>query len=251
MIDATGRPGRVLLLGGTSEIGLAVLEAMALGPDTEVVLAGRDPVAMRRAAAHLSARVRTVGYDATRPATHRALVAEAAARGDLDVVVSAAGLLMSRPEVDLDGVQAAHLVDTNLTGHVSVLLEVAHHLRRQGHGTIVVLSSVAAVRPRRTTLVYGAAKAGLDAFAHGLADALAGTGVRVLVVRPGFVRGRMTEGLTPAPWSTTPRQVGEATAAALARSDRHGEVVWVPRGLAVVALAMRLAPRGVWRRLDL
>ncbi len=251
MIDATGRPGRVLLLGGTSEIGLAVLEAMALGPGTEVVLAGRDPLAMRRAAAHLTASVRTVDYDAARPATHGALVAEAAVAGDLDVVVSAAGLLLPRPEVDLDGTSAAHLVDTNLTGHVSVLLEVAHHLRYQGHGTIVVLSSVAAVRPRRATLVYGAAKAGLDAFAHGLADALAGTGVRVLVVRPGFVRGRMTQGLTPAPWSTTPTQVGKATAAALARSGRHGEVVWVPRVLAPVALAMRLVPRGVWRRLDL
>ena len=50
-----------------------------------------------------------------------------------------------------------------------------------------MLSSVAAERPRASNAVYGAAKAGLDSLAQGLADAIAGSGVRVLVVRPGFV----------------------------------------------------------------
>jgi decaprenylphospho-beta-D-erythro-pentofuranosid-2-ulose 2-reductase len=110
----------------------------------------------------------------------------------------------------------------------------------------VVLSSVAAVRPRRANFVYGAAKAGLDAFARGLADSLHGSGVRVLLVRPGFVIGRMTQGMTPAPLSTTPAAVGRAVAAALAG---RADVVWVPSQLGVLAFALRLVPRPIWRRL--
>jgi decaprenylphospho-beta-D-erythro-pentofuranosid-2-ulose 2-reductase len=68
--------------------------------------------------------------------------------------------------------------------------------------------------------------------------------VRVLLVRPGFVTGRMTAGLSPAPLAVTPAVVGLAVAAALGGSDR---VVWVPRSLAFLAVALRLIPRSLWR----
>ena len=87
------------------------------------------------------------------------------------------------------------MIETNFTGHVTALLAFGEGMRQRGSGTIVVLSSVAAIRPRKFNAVYGATKAGLDAFARGYADALHGTGVRVLLVRPGFVTGRMTEGM--------------------------------------------------------
>jgi len=120
-------------------------------------------------------------------------------------------------------------------------------MRAQGQGTIVVLSSVAAVRPRKANFVYGAAKAGLDAFARGLTDSLHGTGVRVLLVRPGFVTGRMTAGMAPAPMATTPEQVGAATAAAL---RGRKSAVWIPAPLGGLAVALRLIPRPAWRRVS-
>ena len=111
----------------------------------------------------------------------------------------------------------------------------------------MVLSSVAAVRPRKANFVYGAAKTGLDAFARGLADSLHGSGVRLLLVRPGFVIGRMTAGMPPAPLATTPAAVGAATAAAL----RAGESsVRVPAPLAGLAVGLRLVPRPAWRRVS-
>ena len=126
----------------------------------------------------------------------------------MDLVISAAGILTAQDVLDRDPLTAGRLVETNFTGHVTALLAAAGRMRAQGHGTIVVLSSVAAIRPRKANFVYGSAKAGLDAFARGLADALHGTGVGVLLVRPGFVIGRMTAGMPPAPLSSTPAQVG-------------------------------------------
>jgi decaprenylphospho-beta-D-erythro-pentofuranosid-2-ulose 2-reductase len=237
---------RVLLFGGASEIGQEILAALRLPPDAEVLLAGRDEQRMAAAAKPLSCRVRTLHYDAAALDTHEAVVDEAFASGTVDLVISAAGILVGQDVLDNDPPRAGLLVETNLTGHVTTLLAAAARLRAQGRGTIVVLSSVAAVRPRRANFVYGAAKAGLDAFARGLADSLHGSGVRVLLVRPGFVIGRMTQGMDPAPLATTPAAVGTAVAAAL---GRNAAVVWVPPQLRMLAVMLRLVPRPVWRRL--
>jgi decaprenylphospho-beta-D-erythro-pentofuranosid-2-ulose 2-reductase len=240
--------GRVLLLGGTSEIGLAIVAALRLPPGAEVLLAGRDRQRMTAAAKELdlSCPVRTLYYDATALATHETFVAAAFGSGPVDLVISAAGVLIGQPELDRDPLRAGPLVETNFTGHVTTLLAIAARLRQQGRGTLVVLSSVAAVRPRKANFVYGAAKAGLDAFARGLTDSLHGSGVRVLLVRPGFVIGRMTQGLTPAPLSTTPAAIGTAVAKALAG---HRDTVWVPPALAALAAVLRAVPRPLWRRL--
>ena len=138
------------------------------------------------------------------------------------------------------------MVHTDYVAHVAVLTHLAQVLRAQGSGTIVVFSSVAGVRVRRANYVYGSAKAGLDGFASGLADALAGSGVRLVLVRPGFVIGRMTEGMSPAPFSRGPDAVADATVRAL--HGRAGEV-WVPPVLRPVFAVMRHLPRAVWRRL--
>ncbi|HEX4702987.1 MAG TPA: SDR family NAD(P)-dependent oxidoreductase, partial [Pseudonocardiaceae bacterium] len=130
--------------------------------------------------------------------------------------------------------------------HVSILTHLANLLRAKGSGQLIVFSSVAGMRVRRANYVYGSAKAGLDGFASGLADALAGSGVRLLLVRPGFVVGRMTAGMSPAPFSSTPDQVADATVAALRRG--RGEV-WVPGVLRPIFAVMRVLPRAVWRRL--
>ena len=245
----SGEPGtyqRVLLFGGTSEIGQEILAALRLPPEAEVVLAGRDEQRMAAAAKPLGCRVRTLHYDAAAPDTHQAVVDEAFASGPVDLVITAAGVLAGQDVLDDDPLRAGLLVDTNFTGHVTTLLAAAARLRAQGRGTIVVLSSVAAIRPRRANFVYGAAKAGLDAFARGLADSLHGSGVRVLLVRPGFVIGRMTQGMDPAPLATTPAAVGTAVAAAL---RGNAAVVWVPRQLQALAVTLRAHPRPLWRRL--
>ena len=245
--NGQGLVSRVLLLGGTSEIGLAILAALDLRQGTEVILAGRDEQRLAAAGKELSSPVRIVSYDAADVDRHQAFIDGLFSEGPLDMVISAAGILVPQEELERDVRRAAAMIDTNFTGHVTTLLAVAAGMRAQGQGTIVVLSSVAAVRPRKANFVYGATKAALDAFARGLADSLHGSGVRVVLVRPGFVTGRMTAGMPPAPLATTPAKVGTATAAAL-RGRKPS--VWVPAPLAGLAVVLRLIPRAAWRRVS-
>jgi decaprenylphospho-beta-D-erythro-pentofuranosid-2-ulose 2-reductase len=245
--NGAGSPPRILLLGGTSELGLAILASLGLPAGAEVILAGRDDQRLAAAGKELPGDIKTMAYDAVDTGSHQAFADAVWAGGPLDMVISAAGVLIAQDDVERDVRRAAAMVQTNFTGHVTSLLAIATRMRAQQRGTIVVLSSVAAVRPRKANFVYGAAKAGLDAFARGLADSLHGTGVRVVLVRPGFVVGRMTEGMPRAPLSSTPAQVGAATAAAL----RGGkDTVWIPAPLAGLALALRLVPRPLWRRVS-
>ncbi len=242
-----GGLSRVLLLGGTSEIGLAILAALNLAPGTEVILAGRDAQRLEAAGKTLNRPVTVVRYDAMDTDGHQAFADEICAAGVPDLVIAATGILIPQDLAERDVRRAATMIETNFTGHVTALLAFGEHMRRRGAGTIVVLSSVAAIRPRKFNAVYGATKAALDAFARGYADELHGTGVRVLLVRPGFVIGRMTEGMTAAPLATTPEAVGAAVAAAL-RGRKN--TVWVPASLAGLATAMRLMPRSLWRKID-
>jgi decaprenylphospho-beta-D-erythro-pentofuranosid-2-ulose 2-reductase len=246
--NALGSVDSVLLLGGRSEIGLAIVERLVRDGARRVVLAARgeaEEAAVRLK--NLGAEVCLLDFDAARPETHGEVIDSAVEfAGDLDVVVAAFGVLGDQASYEADPVSAARSMAVNLGGHVSAGLFAARRLREQGHGALVVFSSVAGVRVRRANFVYGAAKAGLDGFAQGLGDALHGSGARVMVVRPGFVVGRMTEGMPPAPMATTPGAVADATV----RGLRDGsETVWVPGKLRPIFTLMRALPRSVWRRM--
>jgi decaprenylphospho-beta-D-erythro-pentofuranosid-2-ulose 2-reductase len=250
--DALGAVQSVLVLGGTSEIGVATARALVARRARTVVLACRDPRRAQSAAEMLRAAgattVEGVRFDADDCESHAALVDELFDRhGDVDLVLVTFGALGDPERAATDGEAAAALVRTNLLGAVSVAIPVVRRLRAQGHGTIVALSSVAGERVRKSNFVYGASKAGLDGFFQGLGDSLQGTGVRVMVVRPGFVRTKMTAGLDAAPLATTADAVARATVEGLARG---AHTVWVPATLRPVMAIVRHLPRAVFRRLE-
>lgn len=253
MRDSLGAVGSVLILGGYSEIGLAIATRLAGPRHATVVLAGRDATKLAGAADVVrgagAGRVETLPFDASDTASHEAFVTSVAERvGDIDVVVIAFGLLGDQQADAAGGDGAVRLLQANYVGAVSVALPVARLLRRQGHGTLVVLSSIAGERVRKANYIYGSTKAALDGFAQGLGDSLAGSGASVLIVRPGFVTGRMTEGMDRAPLATTPEAVADATVAALVAGK---DQVYVPALLRFVGTAFRHLPRPLWRRLPM
>ncbi len=251
MIDALGTVGSLLLVGGTSDIAVATARRYLRERPLRVVLAARDTPRRSAVAEELraaGATVEVVDFDAGDPAAPRRMVAEAVAAGDIDVALIAFGLLGDAGQLRTDAAAVAELAQVNYVAPTVVGTELANRMRAQGHGVIVVLSSVAGERPRASNFVYGSTKAGLDAFFSGLADSLVGTCVSVLVVRPGFVRSKMTEGLDPAPLATTPEAVADAIVTGV-RRGRH--TVWVPGAMRWVMSGLRHTPRSIFRRLPL
>jgi decaprenylphospho-beta-D-erythro-pentofuranosid-2-ulose 2-reductase len=250
---SSARAQSLLLVGGSSEIALGIARRLAAAGPIRPQLLGRDRARLERAAAELRqagcAEVPVDELDATELDSHADVLARAFERaGEIDVVVLAIGVLGAQAGLDAEPASAREVMEVNFVGCGSLLLECMRRLRAQGRGTMIVLSSVVAERPRAGNAVYGAAKAGIDALAHGLADATAGSGVRVLVVRPGFVATRMTSGLEPAPFATTVDAVADATVGALAGT---AHTVWVPGRLRFVFAVLRHLPRPIYRRLPL
>jgi decaprenylphospho-beta-D-erythro-pentofuranosid-2-ulose 2-reductase len=247
-----GDPERVLVLGGSSEIGRATLRRLAERRPLRALLLGRDVDRMRDIADELAAGASMAEVDhldAEDLASHAGTITEAFRRLQrVDVVVHCVGVLGAQQGLDAEPHELTRVLSVNFLGAGSLLWHALRALRDQGHGTLILLSSVAAERPRASNAPYGAAKAGLDALAQGLADGLAGTGVRVVVIRPGFVSTRMTAGLPKAPFAVKADAVARSVVGAL---ESRAQTVWVPGLLRYVFAAVRHLPRPLYRRLPL
>lgn len=250
MINALGQPQTLLLLGGTSDIALAVAERYAqVGARPTVVLAARP--GPRREAAQERIRaaglaVEVVDFEAEDVDSHPGVIAEVARGRDIDVSVVAFGILGDEETAWQDHAEAVRHARINYLAPVSVGVLLGDVVRRQGHGSIVALSSVAGERVRRSNFVYGSGKAGMDGFFLGLGEALRERGGHVAVVRPGFVHTKMTEGRDPAPLSVSPEKVAEAVVEAV--TERR-DLVWVPGAMRVVMSGLRHVPRKIFRKL--
>ena len=251
MNDAFGSVQSVLVLGGTSDIAIATVAKLVARRGARVVLAARKPETCDANTARLRAAgasaVDSIAFDATDFASHEEFVRTTFDRfGDFDLVLVAFGVLGDQARAEHDPSAALEIIQTNFSGTVSVTVPLVERLRAQGHGTLVLLSSVAGERVRRANFVYGASKAGVDGYYQGLAASLASSGVHVMIVRPGFVHTKMTEGMKAAPLSVTPDAVADAIVRGI---ERGSEVIWVPPALRFVMSGLRHVPRALFRKL--
>ncbi|GAB3708295.1 SDR family oxidoreductase [Corynebacterium nasicanis] len=234
----------ILLLGGTSEIGLELTARLCAG--REVVLAARREPDSRMLLDAGATAVHHLPFEARDVASHRALVERARElTGGISTAIVAFGILGDQARAEHDEAHAVDIATIDYTAQVSALTVLADLLPL---GEIVAFSSIAGWRARRANYVYGSTKAGLDAFCQGLSDRLHGSGLRLITARPGFVIGSMTAGMDPAPMSVTPGEVADAVAAEI-RSGRGSTTLWIPRRLRLLAWVMRLVPRPIWRRM--
>ena len=253
MRDALGSVQSVLVLGAGSDIAQATVRKLVGHRARTVLLAARDPESLAPFAAELrglgATDVRAVAFDAHDTEKHAVFVDEVfASAGDIDLAIFAFGVLGDPERAERDVAAALDIAQVNYLGSVSTAVPISQRMLDQGHGTIVALSTVAAERVRRANFVYGSSKAGMDSFFNGLGDSLVGTGVHVMVVRPGFVHTKMTAGMKPPPLSTTADAVADAIVRGL---QRGSETVWVPPTLRYLMSVLRHVPRPIFRKLPI
>ncbi|UQX11120.1 decaprenylphospho-beta-D-erythro-pentofuranosid-2-ulose 2-reductase [Candidatus Mycobacterium methanotrophicum] len=253
VLDAVGNPQTILLLGGTSEIGLAICERYLQNAHARIVLAampddpGRDDAKAQMKAAGARS-VELIDFEATDTESHPKMIDAAFAAGDVDVAIVAFGLLGDAEELWQNQHKAVQIAEINYTAAVSVGVLLAEKMRAQGFGQIIAMSSVAGERVRRSNFVYGSTKAGLDGFYLGLGEALKPSGVRVLVIRPGQVRTRMSAHIKEAPLTVDKEYVANLAVTAAAKGK---ELVWAPGAFRYVMMVLRHIPRPIFRKLPI
>lgn len=251
MLNAVGQAQNILLLGGTSEIGLAtVTEFLSRGPAKVTLAARKDSPRIKAAVAEVEAAgassVEVLDFDATDFDSHPELIDQAFSAGDVDVAIVAFGTLGDQEELWQDQSKAVASAQVNYTAPVSVGVLLGQRLKAQGHGTIVALSSVAGVRVRRSNFVYGASKAGVDGFFTQLGEALRGSGANVLVVRPGQVRTKMSASAKAAPLTVDREDVAKATVKAVLDGK---DIIFVHPAFQLVSTVFNFIPRQIFRKL--
>ena len=245
-------PESIVVLGGSSDIARAVVRKLCAARARTVVLAGRNQQLLddvvHEARANGATATGIVIFDASDVANARTTVTDAfeLVGGRVDLVIVAVGLLGDQFAMDDDSEAAGLMATVNFAWPVAALAEVRRRLVAQGSGRILVMSSVASVRVRRVAYLYDGAKAGLDRLCNGLADSLAGTGVTLQLLRPGFVRSRMTAGQPDRPFTTGVDEVAENVMRGLANGQR---VIWSPPILRYVFSGLRHLPAPLWRQL--
>jgi decaprenylphospho-beta-D-erythro-pentofuranosid-2-ulose 2-reductase len=251
--NEAGQLRNVVVFGGSSDIARAVTKKLCLARTRTVILAGRDQALLDAAATEAeeygATRTQTVLFDATDPTGAGQTVEEAFAHLDegIDLVIVAVGALGEQSDDENSPGGAAQMVTVNVTWPVAALSEIRRRLVEQGSGRILVISSMAAVRVRRVNYLYSGAKAGLDRICVGLAQSLEGTGVRLQLLRPGFVRTKMTVGMPSPPFTTGPNEVADNAIRGLASNEL---VIWSPPILRYASILVRLMPTALWRRVS-
>ena len=254
MKNGVGVAQNIVLFGGTSEIGQAILRRVVKPGVAHLVLVSRDIDAAAVACEELISRhpdleVHHVRYDAADAASMQHVVGEVAESiGDIDIAIVAQGLLNEGVDYYANPAALIPLAEVNFTSSMVLMYALAAQMRSQGYGKMVLLSSVAGERVRKGNPAYGATKAGIDGFALALDHELEGTGASILVVRPGFVTTKMTAGMKKAPFSTDADSVAAATEKALVANKK---IVWAPGLLHWMFLVLKNLPMVIWRRLPL
>ncbi|MCP4172551.1 MAG: SDR family oxidoreductase [Fuerstiella sp.] len=244
----------VLIVGATSAIAQAVAQQYA-AEGGRLFLVARNAANLDVIADDLrvrgAAEVSTLAADLTEHDRHPEIVTAACdVLPELDVVLVAHGVLPDQEACEASVDASLDSMDVNFLSVVSLLTPLANRLAEQGNATIAVISSVAGDRGRQSNYVYGAAKAGLDAFLQGLRNRLSKSGVHVLTIKPGFVTTPMTAHIENrgGPLWATPEKVAEGIVTAVGKQK---DVVYLPSFWALIMLIIRNIPEKIFKKLSL
>jgi decaprenylphospho-beta-D-erythro-pentofuranosid-2-ulose 2-reductase len=245
---------RIVIIGATSAIAERCARLWAAEGPAAMLLVGRDTARLARVADDLRVRapaaaIDTATVDFDDPAAIRALADGECARGPVDILLVAHGSLADQATCQEDLAEARASLLTNGVSPVLFAEAFAAPMQRADRGVIAIIGSVAGDRGRRSNYVYGAAKGLVTRYAQGLAHRFAGTGVGVVLVKPGPTDTPMTAHLKAKGARLAP---AEDVAAAIVRGvAARTPVVYAPRRWALVMMVIRHLPRFVFDRMDI
>lgn len=240
----------VLILGATSDVAIACAQVYAKEKHN-LYLAGRDNRALGILASDIRIRfqveVTPIHFDAVKFEEHEQIWNQLNPKPEITICVF--GLLGDQAVSAKEWKACKAVIDSNYTGAVSILNNIANTYQQLKKGTIVGISSVAGERGRQSNYIYGSAKAGFTAYLSGLRNRLATAGVHVVTVKPGFIFTRMTEHLTlPKPLTSRPEQVAKAIVKAV---NKKKNVIYVLPIWKLIMLIIRNIPEGIFKKLKL
>jgi len=242
---------RVVIFGATSAIAEATARRFAQAGDV-LFLAGRSRSRLDAIADDLRVRgassVDVGAFDALDADSGQLVSSAAGTLGGIDIALIAHGILPDQQEAKTDLELVRRSLEINTVSALCLMTCLAEYFEKEGCGTLAVISSVAGDRGRASNYLYGAAKAAVSHFAEGLRCRFAGTGVRVVNIKPGFVDTPMTAGFAKgALWASPDAVAGKIHEAILAGKG----VAYVPWFWRWIMLVIRLIPDWLFRRLPL
>lgn len=238
---------KVLILGGSSDVGTALAQQMCdQGDDVTVTVRSENSLKGLEGKLDLT-RVKSALFDVERIDTHEAFYQQLQERPD--IVICTIGYLGDQKAGQVSISEMEKLMQVNFLGAVSILGVVANDFEKRGHGTIVGISSVAGERGRASNYLYGSAKAGFTAFLSGLRNRLQASGVHVMTVKPGFIRSKMIANMqTPEILTSSPAHCAKRIINGIRRKRN---TIYVYRTWFWIALILRNIPEAIFKRLSM
>ena len=246
MLNGLGEYQKILVVGAKSDLALAILNQLPITQDAEVVLLGRKLDSFVFPDFLKDFNVRRIESEFTNIEKAINMLAGMFNDSDIDLAIIAYASLGSE-EHQLDSDLFAKILFNNFYSQAQILNQINSSMCKQRHGQILLISSVAGIRPRRRNFVYGVSKFGVDFIAQGLQKVNVDTNVFITIIRPGFVHTKMTINMPPAPFATERSVLAKIATRALLKKKR---IVYAPRILRFVMLVLRLLPERIFRYVD-
>ena len=245
---------RIVIIGATSAIAEHCARLWAQGQSVDLTLVGRDEARMERVATDLQVRspqstIRVMQADFLDPSAIQRTVDETAAQGMVDIALIAHGSLPEQTECQSDLQACKDALEVNGISPVLYAEALAQHMAQANHGTIALIGSVAGDRGRKSNYVYGSAKGMVTRYAQGMQHRFAGTGVKVVLIKPGPTDTPMTahlkgQGAKMASVEDVAKQIVEGI-------ERGHAVIYAPRKWQLIMMIIRHLPAQIFNRLNI
>lgn len=245
---------RIVIIGATSAIAEHCARLWAQGQSVDLTLVGRDETRMERVATDLQVRspqstIRVVQADFLDPGAIQRTVDEIVAQGKVDIALIAHGSLPEQTECQNDLQACKDALEINGISPVLYAEAFAQHMAQANHGTIALIGSVAGDRGRKSNYVYGAAKGLVTRYAQGMQHRFAGTGVKVVLIKPGPTDTPMTAHLKSQ--GAKLASVGDVAQQIVDAIEQGKSVIYAPRKWQLIMLIIRHLPRVIFNKLNI